>query len=61
MLNVATESGLANINAGQGWIQSGNQYTQSGSGPTLTFLIKTGAGNLTLTPLIQRLKLILSN
>jgi len=41
--------GLANINAGPGWAQNGSQYTQSGSGPTLTFLIKTGAGNLTLT------------
>jgi len=47
--NVTTESGLANINAGSGWTQSGDQYTQSGSGPTLTFLIKTGAGNLSLT------------
>ena len=47
--NITTESGLANINAGPGWIQNGSQYTQSGSGPTLTFLIKTGAGNLTLT------------
>ncbi|HEY9152624.1 MAG TPA: toast rack family protein [Anaerolineales bacterium] len=46
---VSTESGLANINAGPGWTQNGNQYSQSGSGPTLTFLIKTGAGNLTLT------------
>ena len=46
---VSTESGLTNINAGPGWTQNGNQYTQSGSGPTLTFLIKTGAGNLTLT------------
>ena len=47
--NVTTESGLANINAGPGWTSNGSQYTQSGSGPTLTFLIKTGAGNLTLT------------
>jgi len=46
---ITTESGLANINAGPGWAQNGSQYTQSGSGPTLTFLIKTGAGNLTLT------------
>lgn len=47
--NVTAESGLANINAGPGWTQNGDQYAQSGSGPTLTFLIKTGAGNLTLT------------
>jgi hypothetical protein len=46
---VTTESGLTNINAGPGWTQNGNQYTQSDSGSTLTFLIKTGAGNLTLT------------
>ena len=46
---VTTESGLTNINAGPGWTQNGNQYTQSDSGPKLTFLIKTGAGNLTLT------------
>ena len=47
--NVTIESGLANINAGPGWAQNGNQYSQSSSGPMLTFLIKTGAGNLTLT------------
>jgi N-terminal domain of toast_rack, DUF2154 len=46
---VTTESGLTNINAGPGWNQNGNEYAQSGSGSTLTFLIKTGAGNLTLT------------
>ncbi len=46
---VTTESGLSNVNAAPGWSQNGNVYTQSGSGPTLTFIIKTGAGNLTLT------------
>ncbi len=46
---VTTESGLSNVNAGPGWSQNGNIYNQSGSGPTLTFIIKTGAGNLTLT------------
>lgn len=46
---VTTESGLSNVNSGPGWSQNGNLYTQSGSGPTLTFIIKTGAGNLTLT------------
>lgn len=46
---VTTESGLSNVNAGPGWSQNGNIYTQSLSGPTLTFIIKTGAGNLTLT------------
>ncbi|HUH97487.1 MAG TPA: toast rack family protein [Anaerolineales bacterium] len=47
--NVTAESGLANISAGASWTQSGDLYAQSGSGPTLTFLIKAGAANLTLT------------
>jgi len=47
--NVTVEGGLANMNAGSGWSQNGNIYSQAGSGPTLTFIIKTGAGNLTLT------------
>lgn len=47
--NVTVESGASNVNTGSGWAQNGTLYTQTGSGPTLTFLIKTGAGNLTLT------------
>jgi hypothetical protein len=46
---VTVESGASNVNAGPGWSQSGNVYTQEGSGPTLTILVKTGAANLTLT------------
>ena len=47
--NVTVESGASNVNAGSGWTQNGTLYTQTGSGPTLTYVIKTGAGNLTLT------------
>ena len=47
--NVTVESGVSNINAGSEWTQRGNVYTQTGSGPSLTFVVKTGAGNLTLT------------
>jgi hypothetical protein len=47
--NVTVESGASNVNAGAGWTQNGSAYSQSGSGPTLTFVVKTGAGNLTLT------------
>ena len=47
--NVTVESGISNVNAGSGWSQSGNLYSQSGSGPILTFVVKTTAGNLTLT------------
>ena len=47
--NVTVESGASNVNSGSNWSQSGNLYSQSGTGPTLTFIIKIGAGNLTLT------------
>ena len=47
--NVTVESGVSNVNAGPEWTQHGNVYSQTGSGPTLTFVVKTGAGNLTLT------------
>jgi hypothetical protein len=43
------EGGASNVNAGPGWIQNDNLYSRSGSGPALTFVIKIGAGNVTLT------------
>ncbi|MCQ3936698.1 MAG: hypothetical protein DPW18_06585 [Chloroflexi bacterium] len=46
---VTVEGGLSNVNAGPGWSGSGNAYKQEGEGPTLTFVIEMGAGNLTLT------------
>jgi hypothetical protein len=46
---VTLESGMTNVSAGEGWSKNGNLYTQKGAGPTLTFLIKMGAGNITLT------------
>ena len=46
---VTVEGGASNVSAGPGWNQNGNIYSQSGSGPMLTFVIKTGAGNVTLT------------
>ena len=46
---VTVESGVSNISAGSSWNQSGNIYKQEGEGPTLTFVIELGAGNLTLT------------
>jgi hypothetical protein len=42
-------SGVSNVSAGSGWSQNGNVYKQKGEGPTLTFVIEMGAGNLTLT------------
>ena len=46
---VSVDAGLTNISIPSGWSQSGNTYTQSGSGPMLTFVIKMGAGNLSIT------------
>ncbi len=46
---VTVDSGVSNVSAGSGWSQNGNIYKQKGEGPTLTFVIEMGAGNLTLT------------
>lgn len=46
---VTVEGGLSNVSAGSGWSRSGDTYKQEGEGPTLTFVIEMGAGNLTLT------------
>jgi hypothetical protein len=45
---VSVESGLSNVSFPAGWEKSGNVYTQSGSGPTLTFIVEIGAGNLSI-------------
>jgi hypothetical protein len=46
---VTVDSGVSNVSAGSNWSQNGNVYKQKGEGPTLTFVIELGAGNLTLT------------
>jgi hypothetical protein len=46
---VTVDSGASNVNAGSGWTKNGNIYKQKGEGPTLTFVIGIGAGNITLT------------
>lgn len=46
---ITVDSGASNINAGPSWEQNGKIYTQQGEGPTLTFSIDIGAGNVTLT------------
>ncbi len=45
---VQVNSGASNISVVPGWGQSGSTYTQEGDGPTLTFVVEIGAGNLTL-------------
>jgi hypothetical protein len=46
---VTVEGGAVNVNHSSGWAQSNQTYTQEGSGPTLTVLVKMGAGNVTIT------------
>lgn len=46
---VNVDSGVSNVNATNGWEQNGDTYKQSGDGPTLTFIVQIGAGNLTLS------------
>jgi len=47
--NVTVEGGPVNVNHSSGWAQSNQTYTQDGSGPTLTIVVKMGAGNVTIT------------
>jgi hypothetical protein len=46
---VTVEGGAINVNHSSGWGQSNRTYTQDGSGPTLTIIVKMGAGNVTIT------------
>jgi hypothetical protein len=46
---VTVESTAVNINHSSGWTQNGQKYTQSGSGPALTIVVKMAAGNLVIT------------
>ena len=46
---VTVDSGVSNISAGSAWSQNGDVYKQEGEGPTLTFVVDIGAGNVTLT------------
>jgi len=46
--SLTLEGGLTNVVIGSHWNKNGNLYTQTGSGPTLTFVVEMGAGNLSL-------------
>lgn len=47
--SLTADTELTNVNAGSSWKKDGNRYTQTGTGPVLTFIIKGGVGNLTLS------------
>jgi hypothetical protein len=46
---ITVESAAVNISSGSGWTKNGQEYTQKGSGPSLTILVKMAAGNLVIT------------
>jgi hypothetical protein len=46
---VTVEGAALNVNHSSGWAQNGQEYTQNGSGPTLTVVVKMSAGNLVIT------------
>ncbi|HLO30329.1 MAG TPA: toast rack family protein [Anaerolineales bacterium] len=46
---VTVESAAVNINHSSGWTQNGRKYTQNGSGPALTIIVKMAAGNLVIS------------
>ena len=46
---LTAETGVSSVNANDSWTQDGNRYSHPGSGPMLTFIVKGGAGNLTLS------------
>jgi hypothetical protein len=45
---VIFEGGLTSVSVNGDWVKNGDEYTQTGRGPTLTIVIKMGAGNLNL-------------
>ena len=45
---LSIDGGLTNVDIGGQWQASGGDYVLSGDGPTLTFIVKMGAGNLGL-------------
>jgi hypothetical protein len=47
-VTLSVEGGLSNVTSRGTWNQSGNQFTISGDGPTLTITVEMNAGNLIL-------------
>jgi hypothetical protein len=45
---VTFDGGLTSINLDSGWVQNGSIYTLSGSGPSITIMVKMGVGTLNL-------------
>ncbi len=45
---VTVEGAAVSVNPGSGWKKSNNTYTQDGSSPTLTIIVKVAAGSVTI-------------
>jgi hypothetical protein len=48
-VQLTIDGSLANISIGSNWVKNGITYTQAGSGPMLTIVVKVGATNLIVT------------
>ena len=48
-VQLTVDGGLSNVTYDSAWTKNGYVYTQEGTGPRLTFVVRIGAGNLTLT------------
>jgi hypothetical protein len=48
-VQITVDGGLSNVTHDSGWTKNGNVYSQTGTGPQLTIVVKIGAGNLTIT------------
>lgn len=46
---ITVTGALSNVSAPSGWTKNGNTYTQTGSGPTITIDVETGAGNVQIS------------
>jgi hypothetical protein len=46
--NLSLEGGLTNVDDNGAWQGSGGEYSLAGDGPTLTFIVEMGAGNIQL-------------
>jgi len=46
---VTTETALSNVSVDPSWSADDNRYTQTGTGPGLTIIIRGGLGNLAIT------------
>ncbi|MCX6039259.1 MAG: toast rack family protein [Chloroflexi bacterium] len=48
-VQITVDGGLSNVTQDSSWARNGNVYSQTGTGPQLTIVVKIGAGNITIT------------